>query len=85
MKKDQPSGGAAGICGAEDPDAVSGLRGDARGEAGSAPAEADRVRTAKQELCETRTSRGGADIIVCWEHNWEDCPLEVIELRKVIE
>jgi len=26
------------------------------------------------------------DIIVCWEDNWgEDCPLEVIELRKVIE
>lgn len=24
-------------------------------------------------------------IIVCWRHNWEDCPLEVIELRKVIE
>ena len=29
--------------------------------------------------------RGGADIIVCWEHNWEDCPLEVIELKKVME
>jgi len=25
------------------------------------------------------------DLIVCWEHDWEDCPLEVIELRKVIE
>lgn len=24
-------------------------------------------------------------IIVCWTHNWEKCPLEVIELRKVIE
>jgi hypothetical protein len=24
-------------------------------------------------------------IIVCWRHNWEDCPLEVIELKKVIE
>jgi hypothetical protein len=25
-------------------------------------------------------------IIVCWEDNWgEDCPLEVIELRKEIE
>ena len=29
-------------------------------------------------------ARGGADIIVCWVHNWEDCPLEVIELRKVM-
>lgn len=25
------------------------------------------------------------DIIVCWEHNWIDCPLEVIELREVIK
>jgi len=24
------------------------------------------------------------DIIVCWEQDWKDCPLEVIELRKVI-
>jgi hypothetical protein len=20
---------------------------------------------------------------VCWKHNWQECPLEVIELRKV--
>jgi hypothetical protein len=25
------------------------------------------------------------DIIVCWEHNWPECPLEVIELKKEIE
>lgn len=25
------------------------------------------------------------DMIVCWEHNWADCPLEVIELRSVID
>jgi len=25
------------------------------------------------------------DIIVCWEHDWKDCPLEVIELREVIK
>ena len=25
------------------------------------------------------------DIIVCWEHNWKDCPLEVIELREIIK
>lgn len=25
------------------------------------------------------------DLIVCWEHNWPDCPLEVLELKKVVE
>lgn len=25
------------------------------------------------------------DLIVCWEHNWPESPLEVIELRKVID
>ncbi len=25
------------------------------------------------------------DVIVCWEHNWPDCPLEVVELRGVME
>jgi hypothetical protein len=24
------------------------------------------------------------DIIVCWEHNWPECPLEVIELKKMV-
>jgi len=24
------------------------------------------------------------DLIVCWEHNWTECPLEVLELKKVI-
>jgi len=28
---------------------------------------------------------GKCDLIVCWEHNWPDCPLDVIELKKVIE
>jgi len=23
------------------------------------------------------------DIVVCWEHDWPDCPLEVIELREL--
>jgi hypothetical protein len=27
---------------------------------------------------------GGAHILVCWKHNWEECPLEVIELRKLV-
>jgi HNH endonuclease len=26
----------------------------------------------------------GCDLIVCWRHNWKDCPLEVIELSQVI-
>ena len=25
------------------------------------------------------------DIIVCWIHDWEDCPIEVLELRSVIK
>ncbi len=24
------------------------------------------------------------DLIVCWEHNWPECPLSVVELRRVI-
>jgi hypothetical protein len=27
----------------------------------------------------------GCDGIVCWINNWPDCPLEVIELRSVVE
>jgi predicted RNA-binding protein len=27
----------------------------------------------------------GCDIIVCWKHDWEDCPIEVIELSDVIK
>jgi hypothetical protein len=26
----------------------------------------------------------GCDLIVCWEHNWPECPLEVVELRRAI-
>jgi hypothetical protein len=26
----------------------------------------------------------GYDLIVCWEHNWPECPLEIVELRSVI-
>jgi len=25
------------------------------------------------------------DVLVCWEHNWPDCPVEVLELRSAIE
>ncbi len=24
------------------------------------------------------------DLIVCWEHNWAECPIEVLELKKVL-
>lgn len=24
------------------------------------------------------------DLIVCWEHNWVDCPIEVLELKNII-
>jgi hypothetical protein len=27
----------------------------------------------------------GCDVIVCWEHDWPECPLEVLELRSVID
>ena len=29
----------------------------------------------------------GCDVIVCWRHNWPDCPpyLEVVELASVIK
>jgi hypothetical protein len=26
----------------------------------------------------------GCDMIVCWEHNWPECPLEVLELKSAI-
>lgn len=27
----------------------------------------------------------GCDIIVCWEHDWTDCPIEVIELKGLVK
>jgi len=31
--------------------------------------------------------RNGCDAIVCWRHNWKECPeeLEVIELKKLLQ
>jgi hypothetical protein len=26
----------------------------------------------------------GCDLIVCWEHDWKECPIEVIELSSAI-
>jgi len=25
------------------------------------------------------------DMLICWEHNWKECPVEVFELKKIIE
>jgi hypothetical protein len=25
------------------------------------------------------------DVLVCWEHNWPECPIEVVELRSAID
>jgi hypothetical protein len=30
-------------------------------------------------------SSAGCDLIVCWRHNWPECPVEVIELQNVAE
>ena len=27
----------------------------------------------------------GADMIVCWIHDWPDCPIEVLELKNAID
>ena len=27
----------------------------------------------------------GCDLIVCWEHDWKECPIEVLELKDRIE
>jgi hypothetical protein len=27
----------------------------------------------------------GCDLIVCWEHNWPECPLEVLELKSLVK
>jgi hypothetical protein len=34
---------------------------------------------------EHRHDPSGCDVIVCWQHNWPECPLEVVELRTVID
>lgn len=31
-----------------------------------------------------RHPQDGCDLIVCWEHDWEECPLEVLELSSEI-
>jgi len=36
-------------------------------------------------FCEHGHDPTGCDMVVCWEHDWPECPLEVIELRSVID
>jgi hypothetical protein len=31
-----------------------------------------------------RHDPGGCDPIVCWVHDWPDCPIEVLELRQAM-
>jgi len=31
----------------------------------------------------TRAGFWGCDLIVCWVHNWPECPVEVIELSTL--
>ncbi|HET6935499.1 MAG TPA: hypothetical protein VFI72_11725 [Candidatus Angelobacter sp.] len=26
----------------------------------------------------------GCDLIVCWEHNWRECPIAVLELKSLV-
>jgi hypothetical protein len=26
----------------------------------------------------------GCDVVVCWEHDWPGCPVEVLELRGAV-
>lgn len=27
----------------------------------------------------------GCDLIICWEHDWDECPIEVLELKEAIK
>jgi hypothetical protein len=27
----------------------------------------------------------GCDLIICWENDWDDCPIEVLELKKLLK
>jgi hypothetical protein len=30
-------------------------------------------------------NQDGCELIVCWKHNWASCPLEVVELSRMVE
>jgi hypothetical protein len=76
----QPSGGAAGPC---FPGATSGSR--------YSPWSALKWRriTIEFELKSSNFKAHGhdptlCDLIVCWLHDWPDCPIEVIELKSIM-
>jgi hypothetical protein len=27
---------------------------------------------------------GRCDLVVCWEHDWRECPIEVLELKELV-
>ncbi len=33
---------------------------------------------------EHRRKAAECDLVICWEHNWDDCPVEVIELKRLV-
>ncbi len=41
---------------------------------------------ASRNFQEHRHHPEGCDVIVCWTHNWDECPkeLEVIELKRIV-
>ena len=41
-----------------------------------------RANSPPEALVWTRVTK--CDLIVCWEHNWPECPLEVIELKSLV-
>lgn len=44
------------------------------------------IEFASRNFAQHRHRKDGCDLIVCWIHNWPECPanLEVIELRKIV-
>ena len=34
---------------------------------------------------EHRHDANGCDLVVCWEHNWPECAVEVLELKRVVK
>ena len=54
----------------------------------TAPGKWQRVRVEfefeSRNFRKHRHRQDRCDVIVCWVHNWKECPLEVVELSKVV-
>ena len=37
------------------------------------------------DLKEKDLNMDGCDIVICWSHDWPDCPAEVLELSSIID